>query len=127
MTDNQGNQPRRPDTGAEPDPAEPQAGKPRAHGSAAREGARQMRRHWLKAGLAAVPIVLTLRARPARADVRLASPGHDPDFFVTGHGLSHADEVHDGSSETDGQSADWVGGGEGDSGWSDGPSWDTGG
>ncbi len=48
------------------------------------QDARSLRRRLLKAGVMAVPVVLTLRGRPAQADVQYASPGNDQ-FFVTGH------------------------------------------
>jgi len=60
------------------------------HPQDARVPRRQLGRRLLKAGVMAVPFVLTLRGRPAQADIQYASPGNDQ-FFITGHTPSMPD------------------------------------
>jgi len=65
------------------------------------EASRRSRRSLIRAGLAAVPIVLTLRSRPARADIQFASNPDEP-FYITGH------SPDDQPTVPGGQAPDWL-------------------
>lgn len=100
---------------------DPQASEPQPERNA--EG--RTRRRLFQAALAAVPVVLTLRARPAHAHVVRVSPDRDPDFYLSGHGLSKADEVHETGSPDQSTSTSWLEHDEPSSGWSEGSSWSS--
>lgn len=61
---------------------------------------RRSRRRLFKVGLAAVPVIMTLRARPARADIQTSL--NDPNFFITGH------SPDDQPPPPEGQGSDWL-------------------
>jgi hypothetical protein len=82
------------------------------------------RRRWIKAAVMAVPVVLTLRGRPAQADTILASGGRDPAFFLTGHGLSHKNDPPGPPGET--QTTNFLNSNQNTRRWSEGSSWDGG-